>query len=367
MLYEAISGRPPFYAKSATDTPRTIVMQHVTTPLPPASSFVPEISPATDQVFVRALAKRPDERYVSAVALCTALVDAANVPFAANDNQLVGSTAALVDAATPANAAYVPRRQVRTRSRRRLILIAATIIAVLAVAGGLLLNRQPGTLSSGFPDPTPQPAPPASKDWYFANSWVGTGYRTVISVYNPQAQSASLTLTFVGLDGTQNERTGTVAARQRAEFEVVALFANDYTTRIRGQHIHSDVPVEVTHLIANAGHGAPISGATTEATSWTFLENRSPNQGDKWLEIANFREQEAVVRVSYRVASGRSETKTYSVTPHTVVIIGLNQDFPQGIGRWQINVENGVPVVTEMTAYESNGDILANMIGEAIK
>ena len=81
MLYEALAGRPPFRAEGADDTARTIVMAHVTTPPPSPRDFAPRISPAVERVLLRALAKRPQERYGSACALCEALAEAAGLPF----------------------------------------------------------------------------------------------------------------------------------------------------------------------------------------------------------------------------------------------------------------------------------------------
>ncbi|TCO46130.1 serine/threonine-protein kinase [Kribbella antiqua] len=62
LLYELLTGRPPFVGES----PVSVAYQHVREqPLPP-SSFDPEIPPEVDAVVLKALAKSREERYQSA-------------------------------------------------------------------------------------------------------------------------------------------------------------------------------------------------------------------------------------------------------------------------------------------------------------
>lgn len=62
LLYELLTGRPPFMG----DSPVSVAYQHVREiPVPP-STHNPEISPDIDAITMRALAKKPDDRYQSA-------------------------------------------------------------------------------------------------------------------------------------------------------------------------------------------------------------------------------------------------------------------------------------------------------------
>ncbi len=63
ILYEMVVGRVPYNA----DTPYAIVHKHIYDELPRPSSINPEIPPAVEDVLVRALAKQPEGRFVSAV------------------------------------------------------------------------------------------------------------------------------------------------------------------------------------------------------------------------------------------------------------------------------------------------------------
>jgi serine/threonine-protein kinase len=62
MLYELVCGRPPFVATEA-DGPFTLMAKHVQAPPPPPAIHRPDIDPQLEEVILKALAKRPEDRY----------------------------------------------------------------------------------------------------------------------------------------------------------------------------------------------------------------------------------------------------------------------------------------------------------------
>lgn len=62
LLYELLTGRPPFQGDSAV----SVAYQHVSEAPKPASSIAPDIPNALDRVVMKSLAKRREERYQSA-------------------------------------------------------------------------------------------------------------------------------------------------------------------------------------------------------------------------------------------------------------------------------------------------------------
>jgi serine/threonine-protein kinase len=62
LLYELLTGRPPFVG----DSPVSVAYQHVREEAPPPSTYDLEITPAMDAITMKALAKRVEDRYQSA-------------------------------------------------------------------------------------------------------------------------------------------------------------------------------------------------------------------------------------------------------------------------------------------------------------
>jgi hypothetical protein len=74
IAYELLTGRTPFQGHS------DIIMRrmHLTMPAPSPSSFNPQIYPFIDKVILRALSKRPEDRFESVTAFASALERASN-------------------------------------------------------------------------------------------------------------------------------------------------------------------------------------------------------------------------------------------------------------------------------------------------
>ncbi len=69
LLYELLTGRPPFRAASLP----ALMAQHLKAPVPSARAIRPSLPLAVDAFFARALDKAPDQRYADAAAMVDAL------------------------------------------------------------------------------------------------------------------------------------------------------------------------------------------------------------------------------------------------------------------------------------------------------
>lgn len=72
VLYELLAGRPPYQA----DTALSLLLMHISQPLPPPRSINPGIPEPLERVVVKALAKEPAGRYQTAAELDEALKEA---------------------------------------------------------------------------------------------------------------------------------------------------------------------------------------------------------------------------------------------------------------------------------------------------
>ena len=142
MLYQALTGSVPYPRES--DPAK--LWAHIKDPPPRARKLRPALSPEMDAVISRAMAKRPEQRYLTAGALGRAALAAA-----ASDAE---ETAADGTVVAPA-----------AKARRRLLYAgaAAAVLALAAIAGALLLSpsdkpkrvKKPTTTSNA---PLPSPA-----------------------------------------------------------------------------------------------------------------------------------------------------------------------------------------------------------------
>ena len=69
LFYEMLNGSKPYSA----DTPVAVLLKHVNEPVPAPSEVVPDVPAAVEQVVKKAMAKDPDDRYVTAAAFADAL------------------------------------------------------------------------------------------------------------------------------------------------------------------------------------------------------------------------------------------------------------------------------------------------------
>jgi|GEM_PF-2956898 len=99
VAYEMIVGRVPFQSP----TPVAVLTKHLHEAPPPPSSLAPWLGPEIDAVFMRALAKNPEERFPTAAAFSQALVSALNAPRGSQQ-----FPPGYVETATQAGDAYTP-------------------------------------------------------------------------------------------------------------------------------------------------------------------------------------------------------------------------------------------------------------------
>jgi serine/threonine protein kinase len=76
VLYECLTGRPPF----AADTMAGLVAAHLNTPPPQPSATQPNVPAQFDPVIATGMAKDPDQRYATTVELANAAHDAITTP-----------------------------------------------------------------------------------------------------------------------------------------------------------------------------------------------------------------------------------------------------------------------------------------------
>ncbi|MEA2700462.1 MAG: eukaryotic-like serine/threonine-protein kinase [Myxococcales bacterium] len=186
ILYEMVSGRPPFVSEGFGD----LVNMHLNMPVPSLSAAVPEVSAKLEALIMRSLAKNPDDRFADmaavrealkavpggALATATSFPDNGSlVPPPGSTARMESSPASAPGAATTQTtssssvgeiAATLPPQRRRATTVAVVIALAigaAGVVGALAVYGGKATSPPAETAAPAVAAPPPAastPSPP---------------------------------------------------------------------------------------------------------------------------------------------------------------------------------------------------------------
>ncbi|MET0840028.1 MAG: Stk1 family PASTA domain-containing Ser/Thr kinase [Marmoricola sp.] len=144
LLYELLTGRPPFVG----DSPVSVAYQHVREQAPPPSSLDEDLTPEIDAIVMKSLAKNVGDRYASAAAM-KADIDRylAGKPVQAPAVAAAAATA-FVPSDTPTSMTAVTEEDEEPEKKRRgpiilLVLLLLALIAAALIFGPRLFESEP--------------------------------------------------------------------------------------------------------------------------------------------------------------------------------------------------------------------------------
>ena len=150
LLYELLTGKPPFTGDSAV----AVAYQHVSEAPTPASAIASDVPDSIDRVVMKSLAKRREDRYQNANEFRTELLAAArgegvtapavsswatqvvSPTFAPSNTAPTSAYAPVAHSASVADTGVQPAVDVSGDKRRKTIIIIALALALLLVIGG---------------------------------------------------------------------------------------------------------------------------------------------------------------------------------------------------------------------------------------
>ena len=148
MLYELLTGRPPFVG----DSPVAVAYQHVREPAAPPSDLDDQLDAEIDAIVMKSLAKRVEDRYQSAAAMKADIerylaghpIQAPAVVPAPADTQYVSSVPAdattTMAASAAASAGPPPHQDGPSRSRTGWWFLGGLVVVALLLLGAYLMN-----------------------------------------------------------------------------------------------------------------------------------------------------------------------------------------------------------------------------------
>jgi eukaryotic-like serine/threonine-protein kinase len=177
VAYEMLTGRVPF----AADTPVAVLMKHVQDPIPvPSTRDVPE---PLMRALLKSLAKRPEDRWPTAVAFVKALAEGLSQATTANAMPSAAPTGFLPTEATPVARPGTPARGTVPPGRGTAPGMPAVAAAPGTPAPG---TPYPGTPYPGTPNPgTPYPGTPYAHPTYPGTPGAGTPYPQAVGAPYP--------------------------------------------------------------------------------------------------------------------------------------------------------------------------------------
>jgi serine/threonine-protein kinase len=151
LLYELLTGRPPFVGES----PVSVAYQHVRETALPPSQLNPDVSESVDAIVAKSLAKRVEDRYQSAGdmrrdierVLAGQAVDAPTATTAAVGATAVAPAVAAADTATrpatPGQRRAISEEEEKNGSRWWIAAVVALLLAIAAIVAILLVTSGP--------------------------------------------------------------------------------------------------------------------------------------------------------------------------------------------------------------------------------
>jgi ABC-type sugar transport system substrate-binding protein/tRNA A-37 threonylcarbamoyl transferase component Bud32 len=147
ILYSMVAGRLPF--EMVSNDLVSIIYQHLEKPPTPPSEFNPNLTPAVEQVVLRALQKNREERYFSAEEMSRALNEALGQPVSSDQIKLSPAISFLSGVTSSQNKSVLQRAPGGlVWFGAGVLVLLAVVMAVIALAQGVSASNVLATLTT---------------------------------------------------------------------------------------------------------------------------------------------------------------------------------------------------------------------------
>jgi P pilus assembly chaperone PapD len=168
--------------------------------------------------------------------------------------------------------------------------------------------------------------------WYFAEGYTGSGFDQWITIQNPNAADAAVTVTYYTPTGPPVVTNHNVPGQTRQTIYVNTDLGPDLENSC---DIASTQPVIIERpmyfdyqgLGAHGWQGGHVSlGSTGLSRNWYFAEGYTGNSFEEWLTVQNPNPAWATLDVTYYVTGAAPIERQHLVGPTSRYTINVNQD-----------------------------------------
>jgi hypothetical protein len=243
-----------------------------------------------------------------------------------------------------------PRNEGRLRYARNGLTMkrntCAALMAVLMALAPWCLSAQPALGQADLPT-----------TWYFAEGTTRDGFDEYISLQNPSAQTATITITYMTNEGPLGPYIHDIPPVSRGTVYVNGYLdpGLDVSVRIQSDRgLVAERPMYFTYKSKWEG-GHVVEGVTTASKQWYFAEGTTVPGFEEWLCIQNPQQVDLPVTVSYYTPSV-VEQETYIVPAEHRYTLDVNYEVAR---LWphapyqdvSIKVEATMGIIAERPMY----------------
>ncbi len=197
-------------------------------------------------------------------------------------------------------------------------------------------------------------APSTHTEWYFAEGYTGEGFDTWLTVQNPWATEANISVDYYFKGGeTVITKYLTIPGTSRKTLDVNADVGQEKEVSIA---VSSDQPIVAERPMYfiyedrwEGGHNT--MGATSTSASWYFAEGFTGSGFEEWLALQNPNPSAATATITYMFRDGtKAISKTIAIAARSRETINVNSDVGAD-KEVSIKVESTQPIVAERPVY----------------
>ena len=187
-----------------------------------------------------------------------------------------------------------------------------------------------------------------AKTWYFAEGCTGYGFETFVLLGNPGDAPVTATLRYMYPKGGGAAKTHVVPAHSRLTVDASAdVGAKEFSVRV-----DSGVPGLVAERSMYHGGrrcGTDTIGAREPSNTWFLSEGCTDYGFETWLLIQRPEPGDARVRVQFRLGSGETINRSYTVKGESRYTV----DVADEVGKADVStqVTSDKPVICERSMY----------------